>query len=258
MTASATPVSGYLMHGKKWTSVADCNLAQGAGMFMLIMEKIMGLRGRVGCAAYRGTAAEHGVTLGLMDLDMPLADCQAAAVKEFDKLSALSTDPNREKEREAIPGIVEQALEELRQYGKPSSVQQEIIWQHPDLPVPFKGYADFVWSEHGVILDLKSQLRLSSEVSPQHARQVSLYGAAISDNYDLRIAYCTPKKRAVYRVENAKQHLDALVNIAQRIDRFLALDPDPKQLLKLCIPNPDTFYAADPDTRQRMFELSGI
>lgn len=251
-------MSGYLTHGKQWSSVSDCNLAEGGGMFLFIMEKILGIRGRVGCAAYRGTASEAGVTAGLQKLDMPIPECQELALKEYDRLSALSTDLNREKEREAVPGIVEQALEELRPYGAPSHVQKEIIWQHPDLPVPFKGYIDFMWEDHGIILDMKSQLRLSSEVSVQHARQVALYGAAISDNYDLRIAYCTPKKRAVYRVENAKQHLDALVSIAQRIDRFLALSPDPQELLKLCVPNTTSFYANDPDTRQKIFELSRI
>lgn len=249
--------SGYVMHGKPHTSVNDCNLAQ-ADMFLFVVQKIMGHRGSVGCAAHRGTAAEHGVTIGLLNADATLADCQEAAIKEFDRLTALSPDHNREKERDGVPGIVQQALEELRPYGKPSHVQTEILWQHPELPVPFKGFLDFMWSDHGIILDMKTQLRLSSEVSSNHARQVALYGAAISDNYDLRVGYFTPKKRAVYQVENAKAHLDVLVRIAQRIDRFLALSPDPQELLRLCIPNTESFYYSDPNTRQRVFDLAGI
>lgn len=196
--------------------------------------------------------------MGLLNPQATLAECQAKALQDYDRLSALSRDPNREKEREAVPGIVEQALEELRPYGTPSHVQHEIRWQHPDLPVPFKGFIDFMWEDHGIILDMKSQLRLSSEISTSHARQVALYGAAVSDNFDLRVGYFTPKKRAVYQVENAKQHLESLVRIAKTIDRFLDLSDDPAELLQLVVPDTGSFYFSDPTTRQKAFEISGV
>jgi hypothetical protein len=250
-------VSGFLRHKRKHVSVSQCNLFQN-DVWLYVVEQILGMRGKVGCAAFRGTAAEMGVTAGLMNIDAPLKDCQDIAIAEFDRLSALSGDPNREKEREAVPGIVEQGLLALRPYGPPSHTQLEISWQSPHLPIPFKGYIDFMWEDHGVILDMKSQLRLSSEISTAHARQVALYGAAISDNMDLRIGYFTPKKGAIYKVENARQHLDALVRIAQTIDRFLDLSDDPQELLGLVVPNVDSFYYNDPNTRQRAFELAGI
>lgn len=251
------PVSGFLLHKRAYTSVSQLNTAQ-ADMWLYVFEQLLGNRSRPGCAAYRGTAAEHGVTLGLTNMDATLAECQEAALKEFDRLSALSTDHNRDKEREAVPGIVEQALEELRQYGKPSHIQQEILFKHPDVPVPFKGFIDFMWQDHGILLDMKTQLKLSSQIATSHSRQVALYGAAISDNLDLRVGYFTPKKRAVYKVENARQHLQSLVRIAQTVDRFLALSPDPNELLKLCIPNTESFYFSDPSTRQKAFEIAGI
>lgn len=251
------PTSGFLLHNKKHTSISSLHKAQG-NMWLFIYEDIMGNRSAGGVAMYRGTAAEAGATLGLMNADASVEDCQQHALKEFDRLSALSSDPKREHERDGIAGIVQQALEELRPYGKPSHVQQEIFWQHPDVPVPFKGFIDFMWQDHGILLDMKTQLRLSSEVSVNHARQVSLYGAAISDNLDLRVGYFTPKKRAVYKVENARDHLNSLVKIAQTVDRFLALSADPHELLRLCIPDPSSFYFSDPNVRQRAFELSGI
>lgn len=250
-------MSGLLRHKRKHLSVSQCNLFQ-ADVWLYLFEQLLGNRGSPGCAAHRGTASEAGVTMGLMDLNAPVADCQQHAVAEFDRLSALSNDPNRDREREAVPGIVQQALEELRPYGKPSMIQQEIMWQHPDLPVPFKGYLDFAWEDHGIIIDLKSQLRLSSEISVNHARQVALYGAAISDNFGLRICYATPKKRAVYEVENAKQHLESLVRIGKTIDRFLDLSDDPNELLQLVVPDTSSFYFNDSNTRQKAFEISGV
>lgn len=257
MTANTEqPVSGFLLHKKKHTSISALNLAQG-NMWLFVFEQIMGNRSAGGVAMHRGTAAEAGVTMGLLQ-DASIDDCQQHALSEFDRLTALSTDPKRETEREAVPHIVQQALEELRPYGKPSHVQHEILWAHPDVPVPFKGFIDFMWEDHGILLDMKTQLRLSSEVSINHARQVSLYGAAVSDNLDLRVGYFTPKKRAVYKVENARDHLNSLLKIAQTVDRFLALSPDPYELLKLCIPDPSSFYFSDKNTRQKAFEISGI
>lgn len=242
-------------HGMKHFSASSCALAE-ADICLLLM-KLKGVRGSVGAAAYRGTAAEHGVAIGLMDLSAPVADCQAAAVKEFDRLTALSGDPSREKERDAVPGIVEQALAELRPYGTPTDTQYKIEWSHPDLPLPFIGFADFVWQDAGIVVDLKSQLRLSSEISTSHARQVSLYCGAISDNFDGRVTYATPKKAATYQVENMRDHVGALVKIAQRIERFLSISDDIDELCELVIPNTSLFYY-DPPTRQAAYEIFGI
>lgn len=242
-------------HGMTHYSVSTLNLAQ-ADMALLLM-KLKGVKGSVGSAAHRGTASEHGVAMGLMDLSAHLADCQFAALKEFDRLTALSGDPNREKERDAVPGIVEQGLAELRPYGVPSHTQYRIEWLHPDLPLPFVGFADFYWEDAGIVVDMKSQLRLSSEISSQHARQVSLYCAAISDNLDGRVMYATPKKAATYQVENMRDHLDTLVRIARRVERFLSISDDMDELCGLVIPNTDLFYY-DAATRQRAFEIFGI
>lgn len=244
-------------HGLRNYSATGCGLFQ-ADAALFLMEKVMGIRGQVGCAAYRGTASEHGVTLGLMNPAATLEECQAAAVKEFDLLSALSTDTNREKERDAVPGIVAQGLAELRPYGPPSHVQRRIEWQHPELPLPFVGYIDFMWEDHGIIVDMKSQLALSSKISNSHARQVALYAGSQGDNYDGRVTYCTPKKAATYRVENMRQHVEALVRIAKAIEAFLSVAPTAEELARIVVPNVDSFYYADPHMRQKAFEIFGV
>ncbi len=241
--------------GMTHNSVSTCNLAE-ADMALLLM-KLKGIKNSVGSAAHRGTAAEAGVVKGLLDPAVSIDECQALALAEFDRLTSLSSDPNRERERAGVPGIVEQALAELRPYGIPSHTQLRIEWSHPDLSLPFLGFADFFWEDAGVIVDLKSQLRLSSEISTQHARQVALYCGAISDNLDGRVTYATPKKAATYQVENMRDHLEALVRIAQRIERFLSISNDIDELCGLVIPNTSLFYY-DPPTRQAAYEIFGI
>lgn len=243
-------------HGLKHLSASTLNLFQNApGLF--ILEKLMGKKQPVGCAAHRGNAVEAGIIIGLNNPDAPLEDCIAHAVKEFDRLSALSTDPNREKERKGIAGMVEHGLAELRPYGKPSHYQREVIWTHPDMPLPMKGYIDLQYEEHGIITDIKTTFRVPSEISETHARQVASYGYATSDNIDLRLTYISDKKAVTYRLENAREHLNAMVKIAQALERFLSISDDPAELAKYIAVDFGSFYWSDPNARRAGFEVWG-
>ena len=90
---------------------------------MYVLEKIIGSRQPVGAPAHRGTAVEAGIALGLADPSKDEAECIAAALTEFDKRSALSSDPRKEKYRDSVAGMVTSGLAELRQYGVPSGAQ---------------------------------------------------------------------------------------------------------------------------------------
>jgi hypothetical protein len=243
-------------HGLKHLSASTLNLFQNApGLF--ILEKLMGKRQPVGCAAHRGNAVEAGIIMGLNDAAAPIEACAEHAVKEFDRLSALSTDHNREKERKGIPGMVEHGLAELRPYGKPSHYQREVIWEHPDIPLPMKGFIDLQWEDHGIITDIKTTFRVPSEISETHARQVASYGYALSDNIDLRLSYISDKKAITYKLENARDHLNAMVKVAQALEKFLSISDDPRELAKYVAVDFGTFYWSDPRARQAGFEVWG-
>lgn len=253
-------MTGLSQHGIEHLSPSSANLF-AAEPALWVMEKLLGHRSSPGCAAHRGTAAEAGIEIGLLNPDLPVAEAQAHALKEYDRLSALSADPNRQKEREAIPGIVEIGLAELRQYGVPTRAetgrQHKISVMLEGVPVPVIGYLDFLFEQHGIIVDLKTQLRLSSEISEPHARQVALYQAA-KGNYQARIAYTTPKKIGVYVLESGRQHLDALRQICIRLDRFLSVSKDPQELAGIVVPDFSSFYWNDPATRARGREVFGF
>jgi hypothetical protein len=243
-------------HGLKHLSASTLNLFQNApGLF--ILEKLMGRRQPVGCAAHRGNAAETGIMHGLNDPAASVESCVELAVKEFDRLTALSGDPKRETERKNLAGIVAQGLTELRPYGRPSHYQHEILWQHPEMVLPMKGYIDFMWEDAGIILDLKTTMRVPSEISESHARQVAGYGHAISDNMDLRLTYVSDKKAVTYSLENAKQHLDAMVKISKALEKFLSISDDPKELATYVAVDFGSFYWNDPAARQAGFEVWG-
>lgn len=243
-------------HGMKHLSVSTLNLFQNAtGLF--IIEKLLGKRQPVGCAAHRGNAVEAGIVMGLNNPEACLDDCIEHALKEFDRLSALCVDHNRDKERKGIAGMVSHGIGELGPYGKPSHCQREVLWTHPDIPLPVKGFIDLQWEDKGIITDIKTTFRVPSEISLTHARQVASYGFAVGNNVDLRLSYISDKKAVTYRLENREQHLAALVKVSQSLEKFLSISDDPRELAQYVAVDFSSFYWSDPAARQAGFEVWG-
>lgn len=249
--------NAFERHGITHLSPSTINLF-AAEPALFVMEKLLKRRGSVGAAAHRGTAAEAGIVMGLLDPAAPIADCQAHATREFDRLTALSGDSRRDKEREAVSGIVATGIAELRQYGIPSGVQVRVEKMIPGVPVPWLGFIDLHWDRFDppVTLDIKSQLRLSSEISSSHARQVAFY--IYGTNHAARVGYFTPSKCGVYPLEDAQRPIANLINIANRLERFLAVSNDPAELAGLVVPDTDSFYYSDSMTRAMALEVFGL
>jgi hypothetical protein len=221
---------------------------------MWVLEKVIGVRQSVGSPAHRGTAVEEGVTVGLLNPDAPLQACIDMAFKKYDTVSALSGDARRQDYRDTIPAMVEKALNELRPYGIPSKTQGFVEWKPDGLELPIVGYFDYEWADHGIIVDLKTSEKLPSQNKIPHARQVALYAA--SDNMDGRLSYVTPKKVATYRVENIREHRNALHQIALSVEAMLSIG-DANKIKRLVMPDLESFYWGGPN-RQLAFEHWGI
>lgn len=219
---------------------------------MFVLEKILGQRIPGGAAMHRGTAVEAGVAYGLENIDAPLADCVQIAEDKFRDLMALRHDARREKIEDGIAAMVERALNELRPYGKPSSTQGFIEWKPEDLQYPIVGYYDFLWEQHGIVVDLKTTEKLPSAVKNSHARQVALYTGG---NLAGRLAYVTPIKSAVYGLENVGEHRSTLHRMAQACERFLALSDDPQFFVSITAPDLESFYFAPPQARQAAWDV---
>jgi len=223
---------------------------------MWVLEKILGHRQPVGIPAHRGAAVEDGVTEGLADLKKAIPACVDTALTKYDALTAMSPDPRRDKYRTTIPDMVKTALDELRQYGEPSSMQGKVESKPEGLTLPIVGYYDYEWDKHGILIDLKTSERMPSAIKTNHARQVAHYSA--SDNIDARLAYVTPKKLEVYRLENVSEHRQALVAIAKRVEKLRSLSDDPAFFVDITVPDVDSFYWTAPAARQLAFEIWGV
>ena len=78
---------------------------------MFVLERILGIKQPVGVPAHRGVAVEDGVAHGLKYPDVGLKECCDVAYTKYDTLTAMSPDDRREKYRENIPDMIEQALD---------------------------------------------------------------------------------------------------------------------------------------------------
>lgn len=247
--------TSFARHGIDHLSVSSINTF-GAEPALWVAERLLNEKAPVGAAAHRGSAVEAGIVYGLQHPEAPIEECQAHAVRTFDGLTALSQDPRRDKERSAIAGFVLNGVNRLRPRGVPTTVQQRVDVMLPGVPIPWLGYLDVFYEQHGCTLDIKTTHRLPSEPSTSHARQLALY--TYGTNIEGRVAYFTPSKSAVYLVESREQHIADLVNIAQRMERFLAVSDDPLVLASIVVPSVDSFYYADPTTREMCRRVFGL
>ena len=245
---------GLLLHGIAHLSPSSINayVAQPAAW---VMERLLLKRAPVGCAAHRGTASEAGIVMGLLDPTAAIPDCVAHALTEYDRLTAPSADTNLTKERDGIPGIVATAIPELRAYGIPQT-QLRVDRIIDGVPVPVMGFIDLHWPEHGLTLDIKTTFRVPSNITTAHARQVATY--VHSTNHQARIAYCSPKKITVYALDDTATPIAEAVQIAQRMDRFLAISADPHELASLLVPDTDHYFYANPVAAAHRREVYGV
>jgi len=257
--------SSFSRHRIEHLSASSLNLwaAQPA---LWIMERLLGKKTPIGIPAARGKSVEHGVHLGLIDPSRPVDECAAEAEREFNRLTALGGDPRRDEERPKIGGYVRGALAELRQYGIPDAYQHRIELRLDDVPVPIVGFIDWRFSEHGLIVDLKTTERFPAEIGDPHGRQGAVYASA-HGNYGMRFAYAKPapgkkdpQQVRVYEMsgDDIQHHRSALRVIALSLERFLALSDDPRELAGLIVPDFESFWWSDPTARALGREVYGF
>jgi len=258
-------MNGFDLHGIEHLSASSLNLwASEPAVWAL--ERLLSHRSPPSASMARGKAVEEGVSRGLTDPERPLQACVEAALSCFDRDMALNPDERRDSERASIAGYVEHGLQELRRYGVPTAYQDRVEMRLDDVPVPLIGFIDWRFDQHGLIVDLKTTERLPAAISLSHARQGSIYARA-HGNYGMRFAYVKPvatkkdgRAVCVYELERAEidRQLTALRQIALRLERFLRLSTDARELCGLIVPDYERFHWNNAFTRARGAEVFGF
>lgn len=221
-------MNGFEKHKLKHTSPSQINMwaeCPAAWVARYLFDKRLSF----GVAAQIGTFTERVVAGCLMGGFFE--DEIAKAEKDFLKQNAFNTSEKDMKRISDIGAMAEIALQELQHYGEPEFVQKITGHEQQGITLnckgdgwklPVIGYLDFVYPQHGLIIDLKTTLRIPGKMSDAHARQAAIYSKA-KGNMGVKFLYVSPKKASVLEVEDESFYLTQVKQILNRQEKMLRL-----------------------------------
>jgi hypothetical protein len=257
-------MNGFERHKKAFTSKSNPDLHLSASTFnvavdaidVFVAEKLFGKRGPFGAAPMRGICTEDAV-VDVVYHGMKIEEAVKKAEDKFDKRMMFG-DAQTQKERDMIEPCTRLAVEALEPYGKPDfgedGKQQavRINCKTDDWSIPFIGYLDFVYPEHGLVIDLKTTGRMPPQMSKGHQVQRAIYQKAMG-NFGCKFLYVTPKKAEFKEDGDVKETLDYIKAQTIRLERFL--NSGDKEHLRQIVPvNPNSFYwRGNEDARRELY-----
>ena len=211
-------MNGFEKHGIGHLSASSINLWANAPD-VWVMQYMFGKRTGMGPAAWRGICSEDAVVQTLLGGDQDAAI--ATALAKFDKRYLIGTEKTT-KERDMITPIVNMAVEELKQYGKPV---------FPD--------------------DLKTSTKIPSTMSAEHKLQRCIYAAA-KGNMAVKFLYVSGKKSSLLEDGDVAETLAQAKHAINRLNDFLwALD---KETARKIVPlNKSSFYWSGSEDLRKEF-----
>jgi len=235
-------MNGFEKHGIKHLSASSINLWTNAPD-VWVAQYLFYKRSPLSAAAMRGICTEDAV-VAVLTGDSEVAEAVKAAHDKFDKTFMVGNEKTT-KERNMIEPCMALAIDQLKEYGKPEFPEEgqqkvSITAKTDDYEIPVIGYLDFVYPEHGVIVDLKTTGRMPSTMSPEHQLQRAIYQKA-RGNQAVKFLYVTPKKTSMLEDGDPTELLNYAKKQISRLEKFLRAGT--KNDIKEVIPvNPNTFY----------------
>lgn len=233
---------GFTKHGIDHLSASNINLWSNAPD-VWVMQYLFGIRTPMGPAPWRGICVEDAVVEVLCG--GKLTEALDRAHEKFNSRFMIADD-NTSREAARINPMVEIAVEELKQYGKPEFPEDgrqekiSITAKGEDWAIPVIGYLDLVFPNHGVVIDLKTTGRIPSTMSAEHQLQRCIYAKA-KGNMAVKFLYVSDKKSALLEDGDVNDLLTQSKVQITRMERFLrTLD---KEQAKAIVPmQPSSFY----------------
>jgi hypothetical protein len=251
-------MTGFTDHGIEHGSASNINKWIEAPDAW-VSQYLFGNRGSGSSAMWRGIFVEQAVSdtiAGKLEIDAAIEK----AVKDFEDKMMFDDDGSAAKERDNIEPMTRLAVEALEPFGKPdfpadgeqNKVNMKATGDGWELD--FIGFTDFNFPDHGLIVDLKTTMRMPSVMSSAHQRQRAFYAKA-SGNASVKFLYVTPKKVALLEDGNPDELMAEIKIHLTRQEAFLRLGD--KELLRSIVPvNPDSFYwRGDEAARKELFGI---
>ena len=243
-------MNGFEKHKLNHTSASQINMyANCAGAWCA--KYLFGAKFTFGNAARAGVLVEDAI-VNILARDMPIEDAISRAKGDYNKSIAIGAKPSDIKRGEAIEGMIRNAIEELKPLGKPdfainkvtgiiSQIAIELNCNGDGWRLPIIGYVDFIYPDLNLIVDLKTTMKMPSEMSVEHYRQGAIYKKATG--FDVRFLYVTGKKTAWHDIGEIDHTLSEIKSILNRQEKMLRLDSvDIKEFVPV---NKGSYYWSD-------------
>lgn len=216
-------MNGWQLYNITHTSPSSLNMWASCPGAWLAKYRF-GHKFKFGVAPQIGILVEKVVANALLER-MTLDQGIEQAEKEFNRNNALGVS---EKDRERVADIramSEIAYNELKQYGKPDfngeeQHKVELTCKGDGWELPVIGYLDFYYPEHGLVIDLKTTLRIPSTMTDEHRRQQAIYSKA-KGNVGVKFLYVSPKKCSLLENQDEGESLRQAKAILNRQERML-------------------------------------
>lgn len=252
--------NGFELHGITHLSNSSISLWE-SNPAQWVMNYLLKEKRPSSAAMQRGVAVEDAVVAFFDGSSSTLGGAVAAGLARFDKAITFA-DEKTEKERAAIAPMIELAVGELQQYGKPqfsidgSQEKVSITCAGDGWKIPVIGYLDFVYPEHGLVVDLKTTMRMPSTMIQSHRRQRCIYQRCKGGNQQVKFLYVTPKKSGWLQDGDVNEELAVVKAHCNRLERFLSVSDDAEYLASIVPVDPTHFYWSDCiDQRKEIFGI---
>tara|TARA_R110000787_G_scaffold89337_8_gene189227 strand:- start:1078 stop:1830 length:753 start_codon:yes stop_codon:yes gene_type:complete len=236
-------MNGFEMHGLEHSSISQINKWIGCPSAW-VSHYLFNNRGGSSPAMWRGIFTEQAVADTITN-KLPMNEAIEKAQADYDAKFDFGDD-SIEKERGNIKPMTELAVEALEPYGVPefpedgSQHRVSMTAKGEGWSIEFMGYIDFKFPDHGLIVDLKTTMRMPSVMAIGHQRQRAFYQKA-NGNMTVKFLYVTPKKVDMKEDGDADELMAEIKAHLTRQEAFLRLGD--KELLKSVVPvDPDSFY----------------
>ena len=246
-------MNGFEKHGIDHLSASSINLWSNCPD-LWVVSYLFGRRTPMGPAPWRGICVEDAVVATLMGGSEE--DAINKALEKFDARFVIG-DEKTTKERDLIKPMVQVAVEELTEFGKPQFPEEggqnkiSITAKGDGWSIPVIGFIDLYFPQHGLVVDIKSTTRVPSSMSPDHVRQRAIYAKAMGNNA-VKFLYLSSKKANWLEDGDVAEALAETKLQIARLERFLRhVDKDTARAI---IPtNKNSFYWSGAEDLWREF-----
>ena len=249
-------MNGWEQYGIDHSSVSQINTIE-TNPALWLAEKVFKIKRPASSAMYRGIVTEDAVAATLLGAEMGAS--VKAAEEDFDTRVGISVSEKDGKERAGIAPMTAFAVDELKGFGEPEfdlgdQRKVEMMCNGDGWKLPIIGFLDFVYPKHGLVVDLKTTMRLPSKMSEAHRRQRCFYQKCSGDNQSVKFLYVTPKKFGWLEDGDVAEELALMKAHLNAMEKFLSISADKEYLASIMPVDPTHFFwHGSIDERKRIF-----